>query len=152
MKVKNKEELKKRVDDAQKSFNEELDKQELQLCSSVQSKALRKLGFNWKVYNWYNSDGTLSNSIYADDRNAGGYSISAPTVELALKYMRDVKCIYGEVYTHVYYSTYKRDFSINFTDGKKWFKETCEVTFDSYEQAGSALLDEIIKHLKTEKQ
>jgi hypothetical protein len=75
-------------------------KEELQVVTLQQAQRLKELGFNWKVYNWYNPDGSLSNSIDAHERNAGGYSISAPFTTRALKWMREVKKIRMKISTY----------------------------------------------------
>lgn len=68
-------------------------KQQLQLVTFEQAKRLKEAGFDWFVYHWYNSDGTLSNSTNPHDRNGGRCGLSAPTVSLALKWFREEKKI-----------------------------------------------------------
>lgn len=69
-------------------------KEQLQLVTCKQAKKLKEAGFNWPVYHFYNSDDTLSCSVDAHERNAGGYSIAAPFLALALEWirMRGIHC------------------------------------------------------------
>ena len=116
-----------------------MNEHELQRVTLEQAKKLKALGFDWKVYHWYNSDGSLSTSWDTHSRNQDGYSIAAPTVALALKWMRDVKGI---------------DCGVAIGAGKRYFAAfSCYgvlikitgkkgVIPNTYEAAESALLDD----------
>ena len=124
---------------------------ELQLVTFEQAERLKKLGFNWGVNYHYNLgvEYPFSNKVgenYND--NDGDLYYSAPTVALALKWVRDVKGIFSCVdfaiadfrkgYYHNYFSFENKNYMCN----KK------QSLFGSYEDAESALLDELLNILK----
>ena len=64
------------------------------------AKLLKDAGFDWKQYSFYNSKGILMNGAFAANWNDicymdGGYSskVSAPTLEVAQRWLREVKNI-----------------------------------------------------------
>ena len=129
-----------------------MNSQELQLVNYEQAKRLKELGFDWNVSNYYNAKYEIEKVLECVNFNDNFYSetrrferFSAPTVALALKWFRDVK----EVFNGVCYSP--------FMDGKRRYNgiftnEDRETTsFDTYESAESALLDELLTILEKEK-
>ncbi|MDR1348287.1 MAG: hypothetical protein LBJ63_07700 [Prevotellaceae bacterium] len=67
---------------------------DLQLVNLEQAKRLKELGFDLETIEFYHEDGTADMWIFGDHNAAGKYS--APTVALALKYIRDEK---GKIFT-----------------------------------------------------
>jgi hypothetical protein len=138
-----------------------MNEKQLQLVTYEQAKALKELGFSWNTSFYYlfdhDEDGTdkydfidfidiKSAGIYGFDlfetnHNAKDGHFSAPTVALALKWMRDVKGIDSGILPscdNKYFTAVPMEGS--FTTAKY---------FKYYEEAESAILDEIIKHLKS---
>jgi hypothetical protein len=116
---------------------------QLQLVTREQAERLRELGFNYPVYYWYNSDGSLSNSINPHNKNENGYSISAPTVPLALKWMRDEKDVAMQILFE--------------NDGKYYAAAIVDMADDiecsgrdTYDAAESVLLDKLIPLFENE--
>jgi len=128
---------------------------ELQRVKFDQAKRLNILGFNWPTDSGYGSDGSLLGC--ASCTSVGfcgrclaplGFIFPAPTVALALKWMRDVKGINSHV-------GYESLFIIN--AGKHFYCViyehiiTCDnvkLEFETYEAAESALLDAAITELE----
>ena len=121
--------------------------QQLQLVSYQQAKRLKTLGFDWEYDMCYNTSGLekeigkLQHSEFYGYQNYNALStkISAPTVALALKWARDVKGIHFDI---------KRKWS-KIHDNYVFviIKEMYDHVSDTYEQAESALLDEILNLL-----
>lgn len=66
--------------------------EQLQLCDFEQAKLLKESGFDWEVISFYDKYGkaiAMPNSPTKNNNNDEYYS--APTVALALKWLRDVK-------------------------------------------------------------
>jgi hypothetical protein len=77
----------------------------LQLVTFEQAKKLKELGFDWEVETAYNIEGNCYFNFHIDNlNNENNYykSIytelySAPSVALALKWLRDEKKVYGHI-------------------------------------------------------
>jgi hypothetical protein len=138
-------------------------KKELQLVTFEQAKRLKALGFNYMVTEGYNTfSETLQNpSPYCRDFNSGVFTvqghevISAPTVALALKWIRDEKKIdCGVVFFDVVSLAYQGKYQLPnlLKIGDKIFKpRTSYYTLEgheTYEAAESALLDELLTILE----
>ena len=111
--------------------------QRLQLVTFLQAKRLKELGYIWHAFApsyWYDEDGALN----AGNQHTLNY-YTAPTVALALKWMRDEKNIKNAVYIGKYgwYMQIKN-------------KERAQ-GFMTYEAAESELLDELLTILEKEK-
>jgi len=132
-----------------------MNEKQLQLCSFEQAKALKQLGFDWETelcYNFsFNKESAMlftvgmasyeigSGMVSKCNANKWGeFYSSAPTVALALKWMRDVKGIRNGVCDtpNIYYGDYCEP---------NRNSRPATLNFDTYEQAESALLDELIK-------
>lgn len=143
------------------------DKQ-LPLVTYDQARRLKKAGFNFECLNYYHvdSDGTaildddadpyeynwnssdsadIGERLFDDssfknyDQNYDCEICSAPTVALALKWMRDVKGIVGNVICR-----YEKRDEVYINEvfvGDGWNESQ---DFDTYEAAESALLDELL--------
>lgn len=135
---------------------------QLQLVTRAQAERLRAAGFDWDCYGaCYLPDGEMLSSpniLISQPELGNGYKmedcIPAPTVALALKWMREKHCLSGEVYA----------------SASGWLWEICEAcndcgmggtsinqsffngpndggAWDTYEAAESALLDELLNIL-----
>ena len=120
---------------------------QLQICSFEQAQRLKAAGFSWDCNQYYELycsayyNGNVAN--YNDGRTVA-YNrtpvISAPTVALALKWMRDVKGKYNWSIDCAGVDDY-----IYFIDTKIYGG------FSTYEAAESALLDKLLNVLETNK-
>jgi hypothetical protein len=129
---------------------------ELQLVTFEQAKKLSNVGFDGKTnyyFRPYNSIPFYSTSRYNfnecnDDINVGSYQCSAPTVALALKWIRDEKEIKSEIRFYYQNSNYQDCYYQGFIDisNHKYLDYTNH--FDTYEEAESALLDELLTILE----
>lgn len=123
--------------------------EQLQLVTYYQSQRLYKLGFNWNVDNYYatiGSDRSAFRCHKSIDVN-GLYKdrLSAPTVALALKWCRDVRCCVNgiEYYVEQTATTQHRySYSGSARDIEGIYMRVDNM--GTYEQAESALLDEIL--------
>ena len=117
---------------------------ELQRVKFDQAKRLNILGFNWPTDSGYGSDGSLLGC--ASCTSVGfcgrclaplGFIFPAPTVALALKWMRDVKGIYcgiGSVFQHyTFYASCCKNIGVG---------------YKKYDEAESDLLDAILYKLE----
>jgi hypothetical protein len=122
--------------------------QELQLVTPEQAKRLQAAGFSWRTPYCYAADvdhrnqptNTLAHALHWV---RGGTLIPAPTVAIALKWMREVKKLFGCVDFALagFYKGYCYSY-FNFNDKSKRGKS--KITYCSYEAAESALLDELL--------
>jgi hypothetical protein len=135
------------------------DKQ-LQLCSFEQAKRLKNVGFDWEVQCYYKSkkNNVLFFGQSLVDHNVDDYDYSAPSVALALKWFRDVKGIPSSVecdghkcvklkYVPFYIGAWYRVW----TEDNQYARNPTVKSFNSYESAESALLDELLTLIGTEK-
>ena len=114
---------------------------QLALCTFEQSERLKKAGFDWECH-WYYRDNlpdknTLLQCVnnITQDFNAAVHKISAPTVELALQFMREVKGIICCVTFSPFGWHYEYDNGEFITQS---------VEYKNYPAAASALLDELL--------
>ena len=124
--------------------------QQLQLVTYEQAKRLKELGFNWKTWNFYltgkfglkNVEKELCEySAHSNYNSYAGEYYSAPTVALALKWMRDI---------------YKRHTSIYMvmhalSDNVYWafdYQRKQHGDYNTYEAAELELLDELLTILE----
>ena len=63
---------------------------QLQLVTFKQAKQLKELGFDWQCTAYYHK-GILKNYSFEGINNISKETAAAPTVSLALKWIRDVK-------------------------------------------------------------
>ena len=124
---------------------------QLQIVSYSQAVKLREAGFDWNTSHYYEkvmvnglyrdieNDRVLKNSFIAD---WGKYKLSAPTVALALKWFRDVKGLTAfcdDKYHGWHYEIYSIGCDAIRIDGND-----LRIFFETYEEAESALLDELL--------
>ena len=128
---------------------------QLQICSFEQAQRLKAAGFDWEVSTtWYiHPDVSKCPYIIYDNNRLDWnkytkYELSAPTTALALKWMRDVKKRDG--FVSVSLGKYHYSYFLGGWHGS--WDEYHTVGFDdTYEAAESALLDELLNVLETEK-
>jgi len=127
--------------------NKKEKRMKLQVCTREQSLKLKELGFNYPTNEYYPKRKNVFDETYRTDlsnHNDTNYSISAPTVELALQWIRNEKYIFSAF-----------DFCVNKHNdvGYKWkyfaicdklFYSETEHRFASYESAQNDLLDELL--------
>ncbi|MDR3266238.1 MAG: hypothetical protein LBT24_01530 [Tannerella sp.] len=119
--------------------------EKLKIVSFEQAQKLKEMGFDWmsrfapSIY--YNESGKLSDSPF--------YPLEeyypAPTIALAIKWFRDVKKYECEIYfiRNLSGRDYRQYNIFSHTD-KVWLVKDSK-HFDTYEEAESALLDELLK-------
>lgn len=66
------------------------------------AKLLKEAGFDWKQYSFYNSKGILVNGTFAANWNdkiwyIDGSKVSAPNLEVAQRWLREIKNVWVEV-------------------------------------------------------
>jgi hypothetical protein len=119
-----------------------MNKNQLPPVTFEQAKRLKELGFDWETRHYYFDEDEENRELeYGDefDYNHGIYgyeTTSAPTVALALKWMRD------EINMHKIVTAHTGCFSTEsyyMANGKE---------FDDYDAAESALLDELLTILE----
>ena len=121
---------------------------ELQICSYEQAKRLKELGFDWICYtgHYSPSDEGVSGRRpiwphkqgFYDVNSAEDSNISAPSVALGLKWLRDVKAEIFYIfiaYDQRYY--YRRHRGLGVWKGSE--------PYNTFEEAESALLTELLK-------
>jgi hypothetical protein len=128
----------------QKQINSKsMETKQLQLVTYEQAKKLKELGFDWSVDYHYNASvQRLFRNIQQDNYNDDDVFHSAPTVALALKWIRGKKALnYRIQFNEGGSASYCR----NITNlHRQW-------TYACYEAAESALLDELLTILEREK-
>ena len=126
---------------------------ELQTVSFDQAQRLKAAGFNWEVDKHYDPYDHLPHTNIAGDFDVNSRaldgSISAPTVALALKWMRDVKGIANAVNPIWSYD----DDAVFYQDLYFYRIKWCGTHKDyvTHEEAENALLDELLNVLETKK-
>ena len=131
---------------------------ELQRVTKGQGEGLKALGFDWPVDHvwrkeewgddWNFKHGAVINPsfpIQNFNRYALGWLISAPTVSLALKWLRDTKPVRCGISPCLKSYRYRLNTSHRFIDEKE------SGDFDTHDAAESALLDAVLEELKKEK-
>ena len=117
------------------------EKNQLQLVSFEQAKRLKELRFDLKTSNFYDSTGYLNDY---DGR------LPAPTVALALKWIRDVEKLVGEV--HFELDGFRKGYNwFYFSFENKDLMKASPKSCSSYEKAESMLLDELLNVLEQSK-
>jgi hypothetical protein len=126
--------------------------QQLQLVSFEQAKRLKELGFNYPVRTVY-ENGIIIN--YHNDKNRNddksNREISAPTVPLALKYLRNEKellyvinpedeDLYGEPLNKIRYTA-------DIPDKEQLCTSTAIDQYDTFEEAEQAILEWAFENL-----
>jgi len=114
----------------------------LNIVTFEQAEKLKKLGFFYSVNDYYYAKDIYIQEINHSDRleqRNNKYTLSAPTVELALQWIRNEKYIFAKVDFSVggYYWDY-------FAFADKTFCAGTECKFSSYESAANDLLDELL--------
>ena len=120
---------------------------QLQLVTFKQAKRLKQVGFNWWTYRlFYNDTGELSNRMTGCFNEEKEY-VSAPSVQLALKWMRDVKgipCSVGYYDTNEHSYSYRKDGIFHTT----LLRRIEDRFFYTFELAETELLDELLTLLE----
>ncbi len=135
-----------------------MDNNYLELVTSEQAKKLKAVGFDWPVDYRYDTKGGLCLRAHQpwnfnDRRVATQSEISAPTVALALKWMRDVKGLQCGV-DPAPWGERAEDDTPRYCG--HWIERVSELDAytsysDTYEAAESALLDELLTLIKETK-
>lgn len=116
------------------------------------AKLLKEAGFDWKQYSFYNSKSTLVNGTFAANWNdkiwyIDGSKVSAPTLDIAQRWLRKVKNCYVSVVADcdsvgVFYITriIYYDTNNNYNVTYVWEKTKLErvkhrMIFNNYEEA-----------------
>jgi hypothetical protein len=122
---------------------------QLQLVTYEQAKRLKELEFDWATREFYCSKVLCGSEDSVDAWNKQKIVdfISAPTVALALKWIRDEKDIICHVITQMkhFRLDYRFLYRLNYAQIKS------ERDYIDYEAAESALLDELLTILEKEK-
>ena len=128
-----------------------MDKQQLQLVTYEQAKRLKKLGFDWYTQWYYNISGAINGYNQLDGKNFNSGilfrymdTVSAPTVALALKWMRDICKRHASIYMVMH----------ALSDNVYWafdYRRMQHGDYCTYEAAELALLDELLTILEKEK-
>jgi hypothetical protein len=121
---------------------------QLQLVTFIQAKKLKELGFDWETDSLYFSDDkSLSDDYGLYNHNAtvndGEWTcevFSAPTISLALKWFRDEKNTMSHI---VDLEILDSEFPARYNFQIKGY-ESYPGYYDTYEDAESALLDELL--------
>jgi hypothetical protein len=131
----------------------------LQLVTKIQAERLAKIGFDWEAFCFYKSDTEELREAGLNNWNKPIYNgcISAPTVALALKWIRDVKGIHNAVsffdaVSPCYVGRYQVSKIIDVKDRileprKVYEAKDCK----TYESAEGELLTELLNILDNEK-
>jgi hypothetical protein len=134
-----------------------MNKKELQLVSFGQAARLQDFGFDWQTTysyffretGWVVEKGykIRSKIVLKNGWEREYVSIPVPTVALALKWMRDEQDIICHVITQMkhFVLKYKYLYRTNYR------QKISEQSFNNYEAAESALLDELLTILEKEK-
>jgi hypothetical protein len=117
---------------------------ELQLVTYEQAVRLKKLGFDWKVDKFYDEYG-ISSLAVSMNMNDLPHAYSAPTVALALKWMRDEKKITYKISGDIFSFDYRKQYysSVNMAQYEDRFN-------GDYEAVESALLDNLLTVLENQ--
>jgi hypothetical protein len=127
-------------------MNKNMNNKELQLVTFEQAKKLKELGFDWKSTKAYNFNKRLFSTVepYNHNSESDEYpDYSAPSIALALKWIRDEKALdYRIQFNKGGSASYCR----NITSLHRQWAYAC------YEAAESTLLDELLSILEEEKE
>jgi hypothetical protein len=132
---------------------------QLQIVTFEQARRLKKLDFDWECAQCYGlnaPDAGVYKELFTEQESLNyndteqfpmmtialfGYSLSAPTVALAFKWIRDEKKLFG--YTG---NAVKGIFGYSFYNRHEVIES--EIEYNTYEAAESALLDELLTILE----
>lgn len=132
---------------------------ELQLVNKEQAVRLKALAFGWDCDFYYHKDSNMPTSGYTNNLTTDRIYISCPAVALALKWLREVKCVY--VYPELSYTNgqqdwlfvmhldYYKPFVLKDTEFKE--KMYASNNYKTYEEAESAGLDAALEYLEKTK-
>jgi hypothetical protein len=112
---------------------------QLQFCSYEQAKRLKKAGFDWECAMVYDCDLEIPEITEIHDFLNLNSILPTPTVQLALKWMRDV---HGKCGVYVYHNQNGAN-NHYYTKSTDWLKPN-PTKYKSYEAAEADLLDEIL--------
>jgi len=132
---------------------------ELAICSLEQSKRLRAAGFNWPTISYWDTTVNIRLRYHdkpIDHNNDAQYAkeewemyyISAPTIQHALKWFRDVKAIIPII--HVGKKNNKNVYGVSYIIVKEDNHVSVAGWFDTYEEADSFVLTELLTLIKKE--
>ena len=126
-------------------------KNELQLVTYEQAQILKKLCFDWTSMYYYNNYGDLMRNYGLANHNSNKLnsfinSFSAPSAALALKWCRDEKGLVSSV--NQVQMLGKSSSKYTFSHNNQYGCYFGENTYDTYEHAESALLDNILTFLE----
>jgi len=134
------------------------DKQ-LQLVTFNQAVKLKAIGFNWPTYFYYEGieESFLESGNFPVAHNLDNNDgirkkfirTSAPTVSHALKWMRDKKGLHAFC-DNKYHGWHYEIYSIG-NDAIRIDGNELQIFFETYEEAESALLDELLMLIENEK-
>jgi len=113
-----------------------MNENQLQLVTFEQAKRLKNFGFDWECNAKYEYE-LITDNIDLFNYNSQFWTYSAPTVALALKWFRDVHVEKISILIDKLFN-----YSGEYFDGKDEWIGT--VSFKIYEEAESALLDELL--------
>ena len=122
-----------------------METRELQLVTFEQAKRLRELGFDYGAYHWYRTTSQLHQSVLKNHNSDINFCYSAPSIALALKWFRDEKKMYIDGGFYVPDKKYR----FFYGEQKNILTEKRTDVFDTYEQAKSALLDDLLTILES---
>ena len=128
----------------------------LQLVTFEQAKKLRNLGFNWykQLHGKYEikTGNKCSVSWHESDNGIWEYTIPAPTVALVLKWFRDVKELFGEIIMGAYNECTGKYLTMVWNIEGDCIREIdVNEYYETFEQAESALVDELLIIVEKEK-
>ena len=120
------------------------DKQ-LQIVTFEQARRLKALGFDWKCTDYYNDhEETAVDHPIVKGIGIAKDIIPAPTVALALKWLRDVKGYKASIHWYAHNGLY--GYSV-YSFARGWASDGPK-TFIRHEEAESALLDAVLDVLE----
>jgi hypothetical protein len=127
---------------------------ELQLCDFEQSVKLKEIGFDWEGYKYYDNLKYLNHAPHRSNYNDVSAIVSAPTIALALMWLREVKGLLIYV-VDAYNSTNERHYHYYVRDLNK--AETAPACSRhqgnaTYAQAETAALTHALKLLTDKKE
>lgn len=105
-----------------------------------QAKKLKELGFNNEVRFFYKEDGTLDFDIITDNYNELEGIYSAHSVSDALQWIRDNK----QICCGININRYKYEHKYMGENGIEHYSQL----YDTYPEAETALLDELLNYLE----
>ena len=119
-----------------------MNEKQLQVVTFDQAKRLKAAGFDWKTRGFYHYENYGSLWVYKNHNAESGLAAltSAPTVSLALKWIRDTKKILFEITVTSEHGYFFRIWNAEKVNGVK----NIDGGYDTYEEAESAILDQLL--------